>query len=217
MFFVGTIELSLVLRWALEFLERRVSSGAKALVMVHCILPLRAVNAASKALVDLNDISVLLRKTMSDSHRTVEDHNRSLHLSDGCVKIVDAMRLFWIWRCYVPMASQLLWRSLDDQPVIEIEIEPSFDQTGWLKSISEGLVSHLHDEWSETMNSIAQYRAFISQQRFGRLVGPMLIGNKPRGLSNWTTLHGRSASEPRIDRGQPRRVRLRSLAPSDWQ
>ena len=217
MFFVGTMELSLVLRWALEVLERQLSSGLKTLAMVHCILPLRTVNAACKAVVDLIDISVLLRETMSDPCRTVKYHNKSLHMSDRCVEIVEAMQLLWIlpFRAQQRRMNQL---RMGDQPrtaVGSIEIGVRFIQTGQIKSISDRLVSHIHDQWRLTMNSIAWARAEVPRQRFGQMVGPMLIGGRPRHLSNWTTAAGRSASEPRIARRRSGRSGRSKSIPRD--
>ena len=193
-----------VMRWARELLERPLSSGVKALVMVRCILPQRIVCTAFKALVDKIDIYVLLRQTMSSPCKTVEYHNRSLKLSDGCVKVVEAMRRFG--RSYVRQR-----RSLGNVAVISA----SFDLGGRLKSVSEGLVSCIHVEWTLTMNRVAPCRTTIPRQTFGQLVAKTLLGNRvPHGISNFgLTLNGRSASEPRIDRGQSRRVRSRSLSP----
>ena len=194
----------MVVLWALELLERPLTSGGKALVMVRCVLPQRTVCTACKALVDTIDISVLLRQTMSSPYMTVEYHNRSLKLSDGFVKVVEAMRRFG--RSYVRQR-----RSLGD-------VATSFDQGGRLKSMSEGLVSHIHVEWNLTMNRVAQCRTTMPRQRLGQLVARTLLGKRvPHRISNWTTLNGRSASEPRIERGQSRRVRSRSLSPYDLQ
>ena len=201
---VHGLVLELVECWALEVLERPLSSGVKALVMVRCVLPLRIVCTASKALVDMIDISVLLRQTMSSPYMRVEYHNRSLKLSDGCVKVVEAMRRFG--RSYVRQR-----RSLGD-------VATSFDQGGRLKSMSEGLVSHIHVEWNLTMNRVAQCRTTMPRQRLGQLVARTLLGKRvPHRISNWTTLNGRSASEPRIERGQSGHVRSRSLSPYDLQ
>ena len=191
----------MVVLWALELLERPLSSGGKALVMVRCVLPQRTVCTACKALVDTIDISVLLRQTMSSPYMTVEYHNRSLKLSDGCVKVVEAMRRFG--RSCIRQR-----RSMGDVA------SASFDKRGRLKSMTEGLVSHIHVEWNLTMNSVAQFRITIPRRPFGRLVAKTLLGRRgSHRISNWTTLNGRSASEPRIDRGQPRCVRSRSLSP----
>ena len=194
-----------VLRWEVKILELPLKSGLKALIMVRNILPLRIVCTASKALVDTIDIAVLLQQTMSNPYKTVEYHNRSLKLSDGCVKVVEAMRRFR--RSYVRQK-----RSLGDVAAIST----SFDQGGRLKSVGKGLVSHLHVEWNLTMNSVAQWRTTIPRRPLGKLVAKMLLGKRvPHRISNWTTLNRRSASEPRIDSGQSRRVRSRSLSRLD--
>ena len=145
---VHGLVLELVECWALEVLERPLSSGVKALVMVRCVLPLRIVCTASKALVDMIDISVLLRQTMSSPYMRVEYHNRSLKLSDGCVKVVEAMRRFG--RSCIRQR-----RSMGDVA------SASFEKRGRLKSMTEGLVSHIHVEWNLTMNSVAQFRITI--------------------------------------------------------
>ena len=128
----------------------------------------------------------------------------------GCVNVVVAIQRFW--RFYVSRS-----RAVRDGPVICA----SFHLGNRLKSMSEGLVSHIHEEWNLTMNNLAPFRTTTPRQRFGQLVANALIGNRvPHRIRNQATMYGRSASEPRIDGGRPRRGSLptsRSLSPDRFQ
>ena len=201
----------IVMRWAFQLLERPLSSGLKALIMVRCILTSRILCAASKALVDQIDVFVLLQQTQSAPSLTVEYHNRRLGLSDRCVKVVMEMRRFM--KSYHLLQS----RSLRDGAITCAWYDHVacawYDHVdGRLTSMSEGMVSQIHEAWYLTMNNVAPYRARIPRQHFGRLVAKELLGvHTP--ICNQATLNGRSASEPRRYGGPPRHVRSRSISP----
>ena len=194
----------IVMRWAFELLHRPLRSGLKALIMVRCILPSRILCSASKALVDQIGEFVLLQQTLSAPSLTVEYHNRRLGLSDRCVKVVMEMRRFM--KSYHLLQS----RSLRDGAIACV----SYDHVdGRLTSMSEGMVSHIHEAWYLTMNDVAPCRASIPRQHIGRAVAKALLRSKRIRIRNQATLNGRSASEPRRYHGRPSHVRSRSISP----
>ena len=78
-----------------------------------------------------------------------------------------------------------------------------YRQDGTVKEISVGMVARIHARWEHTMHSVADIRARMPQQRFGKTLSDILIRETVNGTSNgrlFATLqvNGRAASEPRI-------------------
>ena len=195
---------NLVLRWVIELLEldddlrgKNMKSGLKALVFRRYVLPSRILCTASKAMVDKTNIFILLQQTWSDCWKTVDYHNRCLKLPAGCVEIVKQVGKFR--RSYMPKGEGNIVTNV-------------YNEFGYLKWMSEGLVSHLHEEWSLTLNSVARYRPFFpSRKAFGKAVADRLIGNRGQHrLRDWSTANSRAASQPLICSRQRIRVRSKS-------
>ena len=199
--------LQIVLIWELEQLQRPLSNGLKALVMVRYILPSRMWNTTSKRLVDA-DLAASQFLCM-------------LHTSSELLQSLRPHSIRWDHRCYRPpdrdmvnaVNNMLRFRRSDIVRQLRINSMMTKYADGRLTSMGDGLVLLIHERWISV-------RAVLRRCSLGCIpchvlaceVANVLLEEVPivHDLSN-ATLLGRSASEPRIHAAQRTRVRARSL------